>query len=260
MNAFGELQSLRERPLPAPAQQETRAHIAIDIDGKHNAEPLVAAKDFGIRGENFYATARNPPYYFVVPGATEALLVRRSVGEYLAQVSQRLAAADLELYLFDAWRPQAVQRFFHDSWVPRELRQRRPDLSDAEIAAETGQYWAAPTKDASAPAPHSTGGAVDLSIRWRNGGDFLWMGSLFDDASAISHVRHFEVLAGGDAFSFSAEEARANRRLLYWLMIEAGFASNSSEWWHYSFGDRMWAQSTGHPTLLYAGIEAPPAP
>jgi D-alanyl-D-alanine dipeptidase len=159
--------------------------------------------------------------------------------------------------LFDTWRPQAVQRFFHDEWVPRELRKHRPDLSEDEIAVETGRYWAAPTKDASAPSPHSTGGAVDLSIRWV-GGDFLWMGSLFDDASAISHAAHFEGAADGSAFSFSADEARANRRLLHWLMVAEGFAANPNEWWHFSYGDQMWAQLTGAPHALYAGVEAAP--
>jgi D-alanyl-D-alanine dipeptidase len=258
MSIFGDLQKLRERPIPAATlgSKQSRQQIPIDIDGKHNAEPLVAAGGYGVGGENFYAMPRNPPYYIAVPGAIEALLVRRSVAENLSRINQRLAEAGLELHVFDAWRPQAVQRFFHDQWVPRELRKRRPELSDEEIAAETGEYWAAPTKDATAPSPHSTGGAVDLSIRWQ-GGDFLWMGSLFDDASAISHAAHFESAAGAP-FSFSADEARANRRLLYWLMIQEGFASNPNEWWHFSYGDQTWAQTYAQPKALYAGIEAAP--
>jgi len=257
MSIFGNLQELRERPIPTATlgSKVSRQQIPIDVGGKHNAEPLVAASDYGIGGENFYASPRNPPYYLAVPGAIEALLLRKSVAEDLARVNKRLSDVGLELHLFDAWRPKAVQSYFHDFWVPRELRKRRPELSDDEIAAETGQYWAAPTVDASAPAPHSTGGAVDLSVRWA-GGDFLWMGSLFDDASAISHTVHFESASADAAFSFSADEARANRRLLYWLMVQEGFASNPNEWWHFSYGDQMWAQLTGQPKALYAGIEA----
>jgi len=143
--------------------------------------------------------------------------------------------------------------------VPRELRKQRPDLFDGETATETGQYWAAPTVDASAPAPHSTGAAIDLSIRWQNGGDFLWMGSLFDDASAISHAAHYETPVADTAFSFSAGEARANRRLLHWLMTGQGFAANPNEWWHFSYGDQMWAQFLAQPAAFYAGIEEPSA-
>jgi D-alanyl-D-alanine dipeptidase len=118
-------------------------------------------------------------------------------------------------------------------------------------------YWAAPSVGDKAPSPHSTGGAIDLIIRWK-GGDPLWMGSLFDDASAIANTAYFEGAAAGASFSFSAGEARANRRLLYWLMVDAGFASNPREWWHFSYGDQMWAQLTGAPAALYSGAEYKP--
>ncbi|MEJ0059268.1 MAG: M15 family metallopeptidase [Terricaulis sp.] len=77
------------------------------------------------------------------------------------------------------------------------------------------------------PAPHATGGAVDLTIVWDDGAP-LWMGSLFDDATSLAGTDRFE--RDTDDFSFSHEEARANRRLLYWLMIEAGFSNHPDEW------------------------------
>ena len=81
------------------------------------------------------------------------------------------------------------------------------------------------------------------------------MGSLFDDTSLLAHTAHFEAAERTAAFSFSNEEARANRRLLYWLLRDAGFASNPTEWWHFSYGDQMWAQLTGAAAALYAGTE-----
>ena len=54
-----------------------------------------------------------------------------------------------------------------------------------------------------------------------------------------------------------AEEARANRRLLHWLMTEEGFAGHPDEWWHFSWGDQMWAALTGAPHAHYgAAAEA----
>jgi D-alanyl-D-alanine dipeptidase len=41
-------------------------------------------------------------------------------------------------------------------------------------------------------------------------------------------------------------------------MIEAGFASHPDEWWHYSYGDQMWAALTGAEAAHY-GL-ATPAP
>ena len=258
MTAFASLQPLRERAIPAEAVALGSARgyreIAIAFDDSANSEPLIDAVAFGLAGANFYASSRNPPYYHTIPGAIDRLLLRKSVGERLAQVNARLAEADLELWLFDAWRPQAVQIYFHDHWFPAELRRRKPSISEEALRAEVETYWAAPSQGERAPSPHSTGGAVDLTIRWR-GGEPLWMGSLFDDASTIAHAAHLES-AQDEAFSFSNDEARANRRLLYWLMREAGFAANPSEWWHFSYGDQMWAKLTGAPAALYGGIAA----
>ena len=191
----------------------------------------------------------------MIPGSITKLSLRQGAAQRLRDVNMRLAEADLELFVFDAWRPQAVQAYFHDLWLPAELRKRKPHLSETELASEVTNYWAAPSAGAEAPSPHSTGGAVDLTIRWQNG-DPLWMGSLFDDASPLAHTNCFELETDETQFSFSNEEARANRRLLYWLMVEAGFASNPSEWWHFSYGDQMWAKLRNEPEALYAGAEA----
>jgi D-alanyl-D-alanine dipeptidase len=82
------------------------------------------------------------------------------------------------------------------------------------------------------------------------------MGSLFDDVTALAHRDRFEQLDRGN-FSFSDQEARANRRLLHWLMIEEGFAGHPDEWWHFSWGDQMWAALTGAPVAHYGLADIP---
>jgi D-alanyl-D-alanine dipeptidase len=227
----------------------------IDETGALYSECVRRAQDFGLKGRNYYAHARNPPYWAVAEGAIDALLLRESVGEMLAGVNQRLDEAGLKLFLFDAWRPRAVQTYFHDVWMPAQIRARRPDATAEEIIAETQRYWAAPTNDPRRPAPHATGGAVDISIVWADG-EPLWMGSLFDDATELAATDRFERDHGD--MSFSHDEARANRRLLYWLMLEAGFCNHPDEWWHYSFGDQMWAVLNGKPAAHY-GLAEPAA-
>ncbi len=257
-NVFGDLQMLRERPIPVQDVElgAARGYRATPIDKRDPAfdEPLLEASRFGLAGENFYAGQRNPPYYHAIPGAIQQLLLRKGVGARLATINEQLAHAGLELWLFDAWRPQAVQTYFHDHWFPAEVRRRNPGISEDALLAEVETYWAAPSAGADAPSPHATGAAVDLTVRWR-GGDALWMGSLFDDAAPIAHTARFEI-TNDDALCFSDAEARANRRLLYWLMRDAGFAANPSEWWHFSFGDQMWAKLTGAPYAIY-GATAP---
>jgi D-alanyl-D-alanine dipeptidase len=254
MGLFGALHDLRDRPIgdlaaARKAREGFRRRIPIVRDPALSDEPLVEARDRGIAGANFYASERNPPYWRKIVGATDRLLLRQGVTERLQHVNRRAAEAGIELYLFDAWRPRAVQVYFHDVWMPQELKRRGSRLEGEALLTEVERYWAAPSDDATSPAPHATGGAVDLTLRWV-GGDALWMGSLFDDVTALAHRDRFEHLAN-DTFSFSDEEACANRRLLHWLMTDEGFAGHPDEWWHFSWGDQLWAALTGAPAAHY---------
>lgn len=257
---FGALANLRDRPIPSRESLTIPKGSYRDWPVAEGAdlfrEPLVEASVFGLSGRNYYAHDRNPPYWAPAPGAIDKLLMRESVGRRLADVDARLRAQGLSLYLYDAWRPRAVQAYFHDVWTPNELKRRRPDLSGEQLRAEVGQYWAAPTVDPKRPAPHATGAAVDLTIALIDGPP-LWMGSLFDDASPLAETDLFEKQRGQRDFSFSNDEARANRRLLYWLMTEAGFHNFRNEWWHFSWGDQMWAQATNAPHAHYGLAQAP---
>jgi D-alanyl-D-alanine dipeptidase len=260
MNLFKSLQILRDRPIGEQgaariARKGCRERVPIRRDNALFGEAMVEARDQGLQGQNFYASERNPPYWQKVEGSTDRLLLRRSVAEKLRRVNGRMGEAGLELFLFDAWRPRAVQAFFHDVWMPRELQRRDPSLTGAALTEEVERYWAAPSGNEDSPAPHATGGAVDLTLRWKDG-DMLWMGSLFDDVTALANRDRFEQLAS-DGFSFSDEEARANRRLLHWLMVEEGFAGHPDEWWHFSWGDQMWAALTGAAHAHY-GLAAIP--
>jgi len=254
MTPFGSLEALRARPIgdlsaPRAARDGFRSRVPIARDNVLFGEAVVEAWAAGLAGENFYAGTRNPPYWQRIEGATDKLWLRQSVAAKLRAVNARAAAAGLELYLFDAWRPRAVQAYFHDVWMPRELQRRGSKLEGAALTAEVERYWAAPSEDAGSPAPHATAAAVDLTLRWKDG-EALWMGSLFDDVTALAHRDRFEEFPA-DNFSFSDQEARANRRLLHWLMVEEGFAGHPDEWWHFSWGDQMWAALTGAPHAHY---------
>ena len=253
MRAFGSLQELREKPIPDQTAIRNRpsgwrAKIPLDRAGAPFSEPLVDIHAHGIAGENFYYSGRNPPYWRRIAGSVPDLLARASVAGRLASVNAQINPFGLELFVFDAWRPRAVQAYFHDVWMPAELKRRDPSLAGDTLWREVGRYWSAPTTHEDAPAPHSTGSAVDLTLRWIKG-DQLWMGSLFDDASAVAHRDRMETHAS--AMSFSDEEARFNRRLLHWVMNDAGFVGYSEEWWHFSYGDQYWAGVSGAPAALY---------
>jgi D-alanyl-D-alanine dipeptidase len=254
MTRFGSLDSLRNRPIgdqstARAARKDFRKHVPIRRDNELFGEAVMEAREFGLKGANYYASAFNPPYWQPIAGATDKLLLRRTVAEKLRKVNARARQAGLELFLLDAWRPRAVQAYFHDVWMPRELKRRDPMLEGARLIEEVERYWSAPGADENSPAPHATGAAVDLTLRWIDG-EALWMGSLFDDVTALAARDRFESLAP-DNFSFSDQEAQANRRLLHWLMTEEGFAGHPDEWWHFSWGDQLWAALTGAPAAHY---------
>ena len=254
MSRFGPLEELRSRPIGdqsarRQARKDFRTRIPIAQGHELYGEALVEARALGLSGINFYASDRNPPYWRRVEGATDKLLLRQSVAQKLLKVNARASEAGLELFLFDAWRPRAVQAYFHDVWMPEQLQRRDPTLKGQALTEEVERYWAAPSSDAASPAPHATGGATDLTLRWKDG-EQLWMGSLFDDVTRLAARDRFES-PSSDNFSFSDQEARANRRLLHWLMAEQDFAGHPDEWWHFSWGDQMWAALNGAPAAHY---------
>jgi D-alanyl-D-alanine dipeptidase len=257
MSLFGALDELRCRPIVAQENARIRRvnfrARTIDRANTYYLEDMVDLRDLGVAGENYYHSLRNPPYWRRIEGAVPDLLVRRSVGDKLVHVNAILGLAELELYVFDAWRPTAVQAYFHDVWMPAEITRRQPGLRGSELTQEVERYWAAPSVDENSPAPHATGAALDLTIRWI-GNDQLWMGSIFDDVTPLAHRDHFEK-GDASAMSFSDEEARANRRLLHWAMSDAGFAGHPDEWWHFSWGDQLWSALSESPAAHYGLAE-----
>ena len=255
MTRFGALEELRSRPIgdlaaARAARKDFRTAIPIRRDNAYFGEVLVEARDQGLQGINFYASDRNPPYWQHIEGATDKLLLRASVAEKLQNVNRRTASAGLELFLFDAWRPRAVQAYFHDVWMPQELKRRDPVLVRARVSQKrwsvTGPRPARtrirPRR--MPPAPRSISPCAGRTAR-----RFGWvrcstMSPRLPPATGSNRLPL-------DNFSFSDQEARANRRLLHWLMVEEGFAGHPEEWWHFSWGDQMWAALTGAQAAHY---------
>ncbi|MEQ8965953.1 MAG: M15 family metallopeptidase [Azospirillaceae bacterium] len=264
--------SLADRAVPPPTTPPTAdadviaggRPIPVDEDDPRAAEPLVDIAEAGLAGEAFYARGDggNAPYHRRLDGAPDRILLRAGVVERLAGVDARLAEAGLALFLLDGWRPFAVQEALWAFFLDDARAAGAAD--EAAARAEALQYCGDPTRyDPGDPATwpaHQTGGAVDLTLARRapNGRiEPLFMGGLFDDPSPVSHTAAFETQspAGPLAGSASAAAARANRRILYWSMREAGFTNLATEWWHYDFGDRLWAAG-----LVARGqAETPPA-
>lgn len=177
-------------------------------------------------------------------GMTECLL-RETVARKLAETADRLPNG-YSLLIFDALRPLSVQKAIYDSFRARFLAEE-PYLTEAELEAKLDDFVAKPVKRLHRPAPHATGGAVDLTL-CRNGVP-LDMGTDFDDLTSRARTDALE-----HSLSPADKEARQNRRILYHLMTEAGLVNYDCEWWHYAYGERQWA-ATLHKTPFYGFLD-----
>ncbi len=239
------------------AQMAGLRNDAINKNHEKFREPCVDIRTLSIAGENYYhKDGENPPYNQRIPGSIPELYLRESVAEKLLKVNQRLRHLDFEVHVFDGWRPPEIQKYFYYTWMPRFINDHlirkglKPLIGDA-LDREVNRFWAKPRADGSvdplSPPAHTTGGAVDLTLRERRG-RLLDMGSGFDDFTDRARTDFYE----GNTWR---RRVLQNRRLLFNAMREQGFESNPNEWWHHSIGDQMAERLRGSERAFYSFID-----
>ena len=159
-------------------------------------------------------------------------------------VAERLVVADrplpdgIRLVVLECHRPLELQQRYWETDLAI-LRKRHSDWSEERLLRENAKFVAPPW---SVP-PHSTGGAVDLVLVDEEVRE-LDMGSALNEEGLLMRT---------DAAGISSE-AKANRRMLLGAMISAGFVNYPHEWWHFSYGDRYWAYTTGKSAAHYTSV------
>ena len=240
-----DLQTLLARPIPAPALTLAKTVPPLQECG----EPLVAISDT-------MPYMRCAPEYHRrgVVGAFAVCYVREGVARRLEQVARRLGQWQLTLVVWDSWRSAYVQQALFDEYQAI-LRSRHPHLSPEELETRTRDFVALPSADPMRVSPHLTGGAIDVTLS-DAAGNLLPMGTDYDDFSPGAATRFFEpssnALAAQNALSPHEQTCRNHRRLLYHVMTEAGFTNYEAEWWHFDYGNRLWARQTGHAPIYGA--------
>ncbi len=220
------------------------------------AEPLVELPAGLLRLEPHPYAALGAPYGV---GASPFRL-RSTVVERLlqAQLALQAEAPGWRLAIFDAWRPLAVQRFMVEHTIGEEcarlgVDRHQPSAQLDALVAEVGRFWAPPSEDPTTPPPHSTGAAVDLTLA-DGSGTVVSMGSAIDAIGAVSEPDHYrEVAALALELSLQQQPHDWHRRrcLLRQAMAAAGFAQHPNEWWHFSWGDQLWAWRQDQPQARY---------
>ena len=214
---------------PSPALPLLRAPVDWrDVPIDPVDEPLVAVADIG-------RSVRDDPQYHAMrlPGARPRSMVREGVADRLATAATSLPDG-VTLIVWDGWRAFETQRALYDDWMA-QLRATHPEWDATTLARETARFVSVPSVDPVCPAPHVTGGAVDLTL-----GD--------GDGAPLDLGTHFDAFvpeAGAVALEAVPGTARELRRRLFWAMADAGFTAYVEEWWHFDFGDQFWGAVKG---------------
>lgn len=168
-------------------------------------------------------------------------MVRADVVPMLRTAACALPAG-YKLFFYHGFRPRLYQWVL---WLRKiELeRAAHPDATDAELERRARATVACPRNGF---GPHQTGGAVDVTVVDENG-NFLDMGTLPLHLGIKSAMYYRGI----------TPEQKQNRDILANAMQRAGFNNYPAEWWHWSYGDRMWAAYQGKKFALYGEVESP---
>ena len=150
--------------------------------------------------------------------------------------------------IWDGFRTLKTQTILYETYYD-ELRVQNGDWSESQLHEAVQIFVSRPSRDKALPAPHNTGGAVDLTII-DSAGNELDMGTKFDEFNERSYTNHF---AGFE--DLNSKKFHNNRMLFIEIMSQAGFVNYHEEWWHFSFGDQAWAAEKGLDESIYGSLE-----
>ncbi|TAD75535.1 MAG: D-alanyl-D-alanine dipeptidase [Oscillatoriales cyanobacterium] len=205
----------------------------------------------------------NPPPYAALGapyGDRSPFHLRSGVLERLEQSADWLdrTRSGWRIAIFDAYRPIAVQQFMVDYTFGELARAAgldpaallaHPDHPQTQILqGRVTQFWAAPSHDPATPPPHSTGAALDVTLVDLLG-EVVDMGSPIDECSERSFPDYFNQATDTGDRLFGER-----RQLLRQAMAVGEFAQHPNEWWHFSWGDQLWAERTGQSIAHYGGL------
>lgn len=166
--------------------------------------------------------------------------LRKSAKDLLIEASKNLPE-NFKLLIVTAYRPV---------WMQKKLwRGRLIQMAKKHPFKMIFQYpkWKKMASRYTAPpggSSHQYGGAVDVTMIDDNG-EKLDMGTTLTDFGERVNT-HTNLIT---------EKQKENRRILYEAMTKAGFVNYPLEWWHYSYGDRMWSAYTRQTECFYGIIE-----
>ena len=181
--------------------------------------------------------------------------LREEVVNRLVKVNDYLRSkSSFCLLIYDSWRPLEVQEFMFRKAFLLECEKSNIDTSFENIKSHPSilkkveKFWAYPSYDSRCPPPHSTGGALDVCLSDKEG-NIVEMGSTVDQMDETSNPDFYAKVKNKEAIIWNSR-----RNLLREIMTKFGFAQHPNEWWHFSYGDQLWAWKNKKENAIYGKI------
>ncbi len=174
-----------------------------------------------------------------------------------AQIHLKQLNKNYKLAIFDAFRPVEVQAYMVNHVINQKCNEKKLDPADTtnseyiQLVENVNNFWAAPSYDLTNPPPHSTGAAIDLTIADELGP--IDMGSDIDEIGDVACPHYFQ------KYKNKLAEFHLRRMLLKDVMLRSGFVQHPNEWWHFSYGDQLWAWLTKSSYAIYGRCFAVPS-
>lgn len=209
-------------------------HITTSYEVFDSQEPLVSV-------HKLFEKAKIP-FFYNPPGdirdTMSEVTLRKTAANKLSNAAKKLPKG-MVFSISEGYRPLWYQKQIFQEIID-QMQQRHPNLSDQAVWDEATKYVADP---ALCP-PHTTGGAIDITIAYANG-DMLDMGAQLNASDEKVHT-FCEGLT---------KEQQGNRKLLFRVLTSVGFVNLPTEGWHYSYGDQYWAVYNHQPNAIYDKLD-----
>ena len=224
-----------------------------------NQIPIEDNKEKLIPIPSFFKFITPHPYYDLgAPYKGKAVIwkLREEVVKRLIKVNEYLKIKNnsFNLLIYDSWRPVEVQEFMFKRAFSLECKRLDIDVSVKDmklypqVQKNVEKFWAYPSFDDRCPPPHSTGGALDITLANKYG-KIIDMGSEIDQMDEKSKPDFYKNIENEEANIWNDR-----RDLLKEIMVKFEFVQHPNEWWHFSYGDQLWAWKNKKPHALYGKI------
>ena len=205
-------------------------HLIPTITIKENNSPLITLKESGFN--LIFEPCIKKDYEY---------LVRAEVVEKVGRISRLLDEEDKVLIIRSAWRSFEHQQLLWEYYVEM-IRKEQPDKSIREVREIVSGFIAAREK-----SMHATGGAVDALIYDLENDCIMDFGT--NDGYKIEHNSECYPYHPG-----ITPRARENRKLLIDLFVNEEFVCDLKEYWHFDYGNVVWAIETGKQHAVYGVV------